>query len=201
MAKRRPDSNRRDLATWLMLLLPGFMFVGLLAPAAVSVKPKAQDEIGPISFRNFRPRRPIQFALPVGQAAFSESGLESVFAGARYVVDQAKRVVAFDFQANDDKQIVLNEDDVENYVAETLFEASIEGDPQQLVVDLIPLWDPSVFDVIPALIDRTAWTQWDDFHGTSLPTGSGPGTVIPEPAPGALLAIGLAALAIRRKRA
>src|SRR5688572_1104287 len=95
MAKRRPDSNRRDLAAWLMLLLPGFVFVGLLAPAAVSVKPKAKDETGPISFRNFRPRRPIQFSLPVGQTAMStmsESGLESVFAGARYVVDQAKRV-------------------------------------------------------------------------------------------------------------
>ena len=42
MAKRRTDSNRRDLATWLMMLLPGFMFVGLLAPAAVNVKPKAR---------------------------------------------------------------------------------------------------------------------------------------------------------------
>ena len=71
MAKRRTDSNRRDLATWLMMLLPGFMFVGLFAPAAVKVKPKAQEEVGPISFRNFAPRRPIQFALPTGHSALS----------------------------------------------------------------------------------------------------------------------------------
>lgn len=204
MAKRRTDSNRRDLATWLMMLLPGFVFVGMLAPAAVSVRPKAQEEIGPISFRNFKPRRPIQFSLPIGQGALSESTLEPVFAGARYVVDQAKRVVEFDFKADDgDKQIVLNEDSVESYVAETLFEASSEDPQQQLAVDLTPLWDPSVFDVIPDLIDRTGFTQWDDFHGTGVrfPSGTAPGNVIPEPATGGLLAIGLAALALRRKRA
>jgi hypothetical protein len=203
MAKRRTDANRRDLATWLMMLLPGFMFVGLLAPAAVSVKPKAEEEIGPISFRHFAPRRPIQFSLPVGQGALSESGLESVFAGARYLVDQAKRVVEFDFKADDGgKQIVLNEDSVETYVAETLFEAPIDDPEPQLVVDLTPLWDPSVFDVIPDLIDRSGFTQWDDFHGTGVrfPSGTAaPGNVIPEPATGGLLAIGLAALAMRRR--
>jgi len=203
MAKRRTDSNRRDLATWLMMLLPGFMFVGLLAPAAVNVKPKAQEEIGPISFRNFSPRRPIQFSLPNLHGALSESGLEPMFAGARYVVDQAKRVAEFDVKADENEQIVLNEDSVESYVAETLFEAAIEDAQQQLVVDLSPLWDQSVFGVIPDLIDRTAFTMWDDFHGTGLvfPQGPPPGNVIPEPATGGLLAIGLAALAMRRKRA
>jgi hypothetical protein len=200
MAKRRTDSNRRDLATWLMMLLPGFMFVGLLAPAAVNVKPKAQEEIGPISFRHFSPRRPIQFSLP-NLHGLSESGLEPMFAGARYVVDQAKRVAEFDLKADENEQIVLNEDSVETYVAETLFEAAIDDPQQQLVVNLTPLWDPSVFDVIPDLIDRTGFTMWDDFHGTGLvfPQGPPPGNVIPEPATGGLLAIGLSALAMRRK--
>jgi hypothetical protein len=199
MAKRRTDSNRRDLATWLMMLLPGFMFVGLLAPAAVRVKPKAADEIGPSSFRNFQPRRSIQLSLPNGQGALSNSAFEPVFAGARYLADQAKSVVEFEFKADDGgEQIVLNEDSVETYVAETLFEASI--DEPQLVVDLTPLWDPAVFDVIPELIDRTAFTMWDDFHGNRVKFGAPPtGVVIPEPATGGLLAIGLATLALRRR--
>jgi hypothetical protein len=201
MAKRRTNSNRRDLAAWLMMVLPGFMFLGMLAPAAVTVKPKAEDEIGPISFRNFRPRRPIQFSLPIGAA--SDATLQPMFAGARYIFDQARQVFDVDLVADDRarQEIVLAQDDVEDYVAETLFEGS-EEDLGVLVVDLDPLWDPSVFDVIPELIDRRGFSQWDDFHGTSVPFVSGPpANVIPEPAPSGLVAIGLAALAMRRKRA
>jgi hypothetical protein len=214
MAKRRTDSNRqsprrRDLATWLMMLLPGFMFVGMLAPAAIHVKPKAQSQdYGPISFRNFTPRRAIQFPLAITNAlAPSESGgagsvLDPMFSGARYVADQARRV--FDPAAKtESNEIVLAEDNMETYVAETLFEAPID-EQQQLVVDLTPLWDPNLFDVIPFIFDKTAHTQWEDFHGAGLafpavlPT---PGPVVPEPATGGLLALGLVALALRRPRA
>ena len=202
MAKRRTDSNRRDLATWLMMLLPGFMFVGLLAPAAVNVKPKAQEEIGPISFRNFSPRRPIQFSLPNVHGALSESGLQPMFAGARYIVDQAKRVAEFDFKADENEQIVLNEDSVESYVAETLFEAQIEDPQHLLVVDLDSALGPVRVRRDPRRDRSHRIHEWDDFHGTSSSRiGPPPGNVIPEPATGGLLAIGLAALAMRRKRA
>jgi len=206
MAKRRTDTKRRDLATWLMMLLPGFMFVGLLAPAAVKVKPKADDEIGPISFRNFAPRRPIQFALPVGQSLLrASSGLEPVFAGARYVADPARPpTLQPDVAAPPEAggEIVLAEDEsVENYVAETLFETPIE-DQQYLAVDLTSLWEAR-FNEIPDMIDRTGAMQWDDFHGTGTLFASTPAAnpVVPEPASGALLATGLAALAMRSRRA
>ena len=201
MAKCRTDSNRRDLATWLMMLLPGFMFVGLLAPAAVSVKPKAADEIGPLSFHNFQPRRSIHLTLPNELGALPNSALEPVFAGAHFVADQAKAAVDFEFDAEDGrKQIVLNEDSVETYVAETLFDASIDEPQQQLVVDLAPLWDPAVFGVIPELIDKTGFTMYDDFPGGGFKFGAPPASaVIPEPATGGLLAIGLAALAVRHR--
>jgi hypothetical protein len=208
MGKRRTDSNRRDLATWLMMLLPGFMFVGLLAPAAVTVKPKPHEDeiVGPTSFRNFTPRRPIALALQTGEgvalrrAPLAQS--EPMFEGARYVAD-AKPAPVADVAAGGTDGIVLAQDNVENYVAETLWDTPIEGQPNYaLSVDLTPVWDPDLFDVIPEIIDRTAATQWDDFHGTSgrFSVIPGAGPVIPEPGTGALLALGLAALTLRRPR-
>ena len=200
MAKRRTDSNRRDLVAWLMLLLPAFMFVGMLAPAAVKVKPQAEDETGPITFRNFAPRQPIQYALPAARAAAQLRG-DPAFTGARLLPDEPRRDLPVDVAAaGADSEIVLAQDNVETYVAETLFEAPIDDPQPRLVVDLTQLWDPSLFNIIPHLIDRSAWTQWDDFHGTSTRfPGSTPTNVIPEPATGGLLAIGLAALALRRR--
>ena len=59
-----------------------------------------------------------------------------------------------------------------------------------------------MFDVIPDLIDRTGIHAVGRFPRHAVfPHGPPPGTVIPEPATGGLLAIGLAALAMRRKRA
>src|SRR5262245_36278107 len=162
MAKRRTDSNRRDLAAWLMLLLPAFMFVGMLAPAAVKVKPQTEDETDPIAFRNFAPRRPIQYALPSARAAASpELRAEPAFAGARLLPDEPRRDLPVDVAAvGGDNEIVLAQDNVESYVAETLFEAPIDDPQPRLVVDLSQLWDSSLFDIIPDLIDRSAFTQW-----------------------------------------
>lgn len=206
MAKRRTDSNRRssgrrNFAAWLMTLLPGFMFLGLLAPAAVSVKPKVEDSYGPISFRNFTPRRPLQIPLHLVHAVFENTaaGDTVVFSGARYVVEQSKRVFELDAKANDDNTIVLAANDgVEDYVAETVF--GVAGDEVQLKVDLTPLWDPAVFDVLPGLIARNGWSQWDEFHGLGPGQKPRQPVIIPEPTTGALLAFGLGALALRRRR-
>src|SRR5262245_8850255 len=205
MAKRRTDSNRRGLAAWLMMLLPAFMFVGMLAPAAVKVKPQVEDETGPITFRNFSPRRPIQYAFPSAGTASPQLRVEEpAFTGARLLPGEPKRELPVDVAAaSAGNEIVLAQDNVENYVAETLFEAPIDDPQPRLVVDLTQLWDPSLFGIIPDLIDHSAWTQWDDFHGTStrFPRGAAPINTVPEPATVGLLAIGLASLALRRKRA
>ena len=201
MLKRRTDSNgrtsrRRDLAAWLMLLLPGFMFLGLLAPAAITVKPVKVEETAAsetISFRNFAPRRPLQFPLAIAHAVLADTNVDPVFAGARYLANETRGVL--------DVKTDKAEDSVQSYVAETLFDQST--DQTQLVVDLTPLWDPAVFDIIPGLINRMGYQQWDDFHGTSLrvPRGTAPAQTppVPEPATGALVALGLAALAVRRR--
>src|SRR5262245_32669382 len=127
MAKRRTDPNRRNsgrrnFAAWLMTLLPGFMFLGLLAPAAVSVKPN-EDSYGPVSFRTFEPKRPLQeVPLRLAHAIFENTaGDTGVFSGASYLVEQSKRVFEPEVETNDDDQIVLAANDgVEDYVSENV---------------------------------------------------------------------------------
>jgi PEP-CTERM motif-containing protein len=204
MAKRRSDSNRRNsgrrnFAGWLMMLLPGFMFLGLLAPAAVSVKPNAEDSYGPISFRNFSPRHPFNVPLHMAHAIFENEAVDTVvFSGARYLAEQSMRAFELDTKANDDQIVLASNDGAADYVAETLFGAA--GDEVQLTVDLIPLWDPAVFDVIPGLIARNGWSQWDEFHGIGPGHAPRQPVIVPEPTTGALLAFGLGALALRRRR-
>src|SRR5262245_47965621 len=94
MGKRRSESNRngkgrRDLARFVLMLLPGFMFVGLLAPAAVSVKPKAEEHrYAPVSFRSFAPRQPIVAPHAIAKRE-AEPAVEPLFTGARYQADVA----------------------------------------------------------------------------------------------------------------
>jgi hypothetical protein len=208
---RRTDSNpraprRRNLAAFLMLLLPGFMFLGVLAPAAVTVKPIVEESAGPISFRSFTPRRPIQFPVaPVAIGArtlLTDAAVDPMFSGARYIADQAKRV--FGPEASADargEQIVLSENDTQEPAPEPMFDVAME--PSILAVDLTKLWDSSFFDVIPGLINRNGYSQWDDFHGAGIAIGgrAAQPAPVPEADTGVLLALGLVAIALRRRRA
>lgn len=207
MAKRvndlgRRSSGRRNFAAWLMMFLPGFMFLGLLAPAAVTVKPKVEETYGPLSYRSFAPRRPLQVPLHLAHAALDGASASDAvfFSGARYLAEQSKRVFDFDPKAaNVENQIVLaRQDGAPTSVAGSLFSGA--PDTVQLRVDLKPLWDPGRFDIIPGLVARNGWQQWDDFHGLGLPINPRQAAVIPEPATGGLLALGLGALALFRRR-
>jgi hypothetical protein len=211
MVKRRTDANgrtpvRRDLVSWLLLLLPGFMFVGLLAPAAVSVQPIAQEGYGPVSFRSFAPRRPLQVPLTLAHAMLPDTTIGPVFAGARVLADQAIRTFDLDMAAQGGaKQIVLaKNEEGEGDSFSDLSDGSLfagESGSTVLTVDFTPLWDPSIFDVIPGLVARSGYTQWDDFHGTAFLEGGSP-PAVPEPTTGALLALGLLGLGLGgRKRA
>ena len=209
MAKRRTESTRRstgrnNLATFLLLLLPGFMFIGLLAPAAVTVKRVAPSEVaGPVALPNLESARlPLIGARAFASAAIPDmSTLDPLFAGARYLAREAQQMFGqLQARAEEDETIVLEEDGVEDYVTDTLFEQP--PDEPVLAVDLSPLWDPSLFDVIPGLIARDGYSQYDDFVGTGNAVGGAPvaPVIVPEPETGALVAIGLIALALRASR-
>jgi hypothetical protein len=209
MQKRRSESNRngsgrRDLARFVLMLLPGFMFVGLLAPAAVSVKPKAEERrYDEVSFRNFAPRQPIQAPRPPERRK-SATSVEPLFTGARYVAGEQPIAIdlpAVEAPAHQDEQIVLAQDDaVDAYVSRAMFAQS--SDEPVLTVDLTPLWNPAIFDRIPATISKGGYMQWDDFHGNGTRfVGGIPAVPIPEPRAGALLALGLIALAMRARAA
>jgi hypothetical protein len=211
MGKRRKESNgnsssgRRDFARFLLMLLPGFMFVGLLAPAAVTVKPQAEESYGPVSVRSFAPREPIYVPrrLEPTQVAAADAAVEPLFTGARYAAGRNRRAIelpAVEAAEETHEEIVLARNDgVEDYVADALFDQS--ADSPALRVDLKPLWDPALFDRIPGPLVQGGYTQWDDFHGNGVRFArGGTGAVVPEPRTAALLALGLVVLAVRGRK-
>ena len=207
MAKRRTDSNRRDLATWLMMLLPGFMFVGLLAPAAVKREAEGARRRS-VRSRSAISRRAADPVLAPARAARRCRSRRSSRCSRARATSSTRRSASFEFdvKADDDEQAdrAAAEDSVENYVAETLFEAPIEGEraarrrPRPALGSVRVRRDPR-----PDRSQRTHAVGRFPRHERALPDRSrAAATVIPEPATGGLLAIGLAALrAVRRKRA
>jgi hypothetical protein len=191
------------------MLLPGFMFLGLLAPAAVTVKPKAEEQTSsPVSFRDFTPRRTIYVprGIEITQGV-ADIAVEPLFSGARQLARDRRERSEVDLPAvaaaAETREVITlaKEDGAGDYVSDALFDQS-EDNPA-LAVDFTPLWDPARFDIIPSSLASSGNTQWDDFHGNGvqLPRHPPRAVLVPEPATGVLLALGLVAMALRgRKR-
>jgi hypothetical protein len=215
MADRRIASNGRDgtrsrLASAMLVLLPGFIFLGFLAPAAVTVHYEGEEEtVRPLTFRNFQLpfRRPMIASEKTVQAASRGSEFEAIrellASGTRLIARGAREALAFaKLEMNsDDRRIVLEAEEVEEDVVERLFDAT-RGRDAILVADLTPLWESAVFDVIPAPLRTWGEHVDDDFVGPGLvfrePVPQP--VAIPEPESAALVLIGLTVLGIRRIR-
>lgn len=208
MRKRRRNDRgggeRQRLAGLVLALLPACMLIGPLLPNAVSVEPIETEPFGgklstaPLRISKAPLVAPID---PTPWTAPRLVDLDTLVLGSRarpgrYANPPLRPAIE---EENEEQSIVL-EEEVDEPIVDRLFDAA--GEPF-LTVDTRPLWDPRVFDVIPGLLDRNGYSEFDDFVGTRLflTSDTPPAPAVPEPATGVLFAAGLLLLAVCGRRA
>jgi len=195
---RRSEPKRHGVAVFLMLLLPFFMLVGVFAPAAVMIHLEEEEELdGPIKQVPWRvarlSKRPLLIPRDYSAGFVPELvDLEALFMGREYRAPESQRISSLpSFPSSQGDTIVL--DEVDAFVPDNVFDDALDS---ALVADPTPIWDPLLFDIIPPLIPLEGQSQFDDFAGDD-PDRRTP--IVPEPRTGALLALGLALLAARKR--
>ncbi|MDH5306576.1 MAG: PEP-CTERM sorting domain-containing protein, partial [Myxococcales bacterium] len=206
MAKRRSQNQssrpmRHGAVVTVLLLLPFFAIAGALAPGIITVQYQAEEEeaLPPRERVPYRPvrlsRKPLLVPRDYSAGFIPEVlDLEQLFMGTQYRAEVGSRLTRLpSFPTSRGDVIVL--DDVDEFIADTLFKDVLQPG---VVADATAVWDPALFDIIPNLTGPDSGNQFDDFTGQGDLGGVPP--IIPEPATGSLLGIGLLVLAHRRRR-
>jgi hypothetical protein len=192
---------RHGLAAAIFWLLPLLAFAGMLAPGLVQVQLEEEEEEvapreGTVLFRPVKLSRPPLVVPRDYSTGFIPEllDLESLFGGSEFRGEFGRRLSSLpSFPSHRGDMIVI--DDIDPFVADQFFKDLLKP---SFVADGGPIWDPRIFDVIPALFPVGNDFRYDDFPGIGIEPNAG--AVVPEPATGLLVSLGLIALAWSRRR-
>ena len=193
---------RHGVAVAVFWLLPLLAFAGMLAPGLVEVAYEEEEEEiaqrpGTVVFRPVRLGRPPLVVPRDYTTGFVPElfDLESLFGGSKYRAEWGRKLARLpSFPSYRGDVIVI--DDVDTFVADQFFKDLLKP---SFVADRGKIWDESIFDVIPPLFPIGNDNRHDDFPNFGIDP-SDASVVVPEPASGVLLSLGLIGLARSRRR-
>lgn len=191
---------RHGIAVAIFWLLPLFSFAGMLGPGFVQVTYEEEEETilprkGTLVFRPVRLDRP-PLLVAGGGALDLIPGLnvEALFDDRRYRAEFGQILGDLpSFPSFGGDMMVI--DEVDSNVGDDFFKDVLNP---TFVADRSEIWDSSIFDVIPPLFPIGNDNRYDDFPGVGLEPSDG--AVVPEPATGGLVALGLAGIAYVGRR-
>jgi hypothetical protein len=193
---RDARSVRHGVAAAIFWLLPLLAFAGVLAPEMIEVVYEEEEEEiaqrpGSLVFRSTRLNRMPLVVSREYSATFVPAvvDIESLFSASQFRGELGRSLSELpSFPSARGDTLVI--DDLDAYVADLVFKDLLEP---VIIAENREVWDPAIFDVIPALFPVGNGVRYDDFPDPGVDLSDA--KVIPEPATGMMVCFGLMLLA------